>query len=195
MSQYLWMFWKMRDLWYPVKVDFFIVLNSNLIKIHFHSWLNLRSFHDGRLHFFLFGHHSFINPSSKRLHSNILKINNLVISKENLCIRDKLLENRAVVKVATRSELLINSSSAFFGLVTKGRAVCSAQSRWAWWIIIFALNYGSLISLASNAHMSITFAITATTTLFGSMILMPFNSGYSSLFFRWLIVSVFHFDT
>lgn len=181
----------MRNLWYSIKVHLLIVLNPHLIEIHFHFRFYLRPRNDGRLDFFFFRKQCLIAPSAKWLHSYILKINNLVISKKNLGIRDKLLKNGTILKVTTWSELLVNSSSAFFGLVTKWRA-STTESRRAWRIVVFPLYYSCLVSLATEAHMTVTFAIAATATLLCGMILLSFYLR-NSTFFRRLIVSVFHF--
>jgi hypothetical protein len=168
------------------------MLNTHLIKIYFHLWLCLGRSYDSRLYFFFFRKQSLVSPTPKRLHSDVLKINNLVISKKNLSIRDKLLKNWTILKVTTWCELFVDSSSAFFGFVTKWRA-SSTYSRRTWWIVVFALYYRCLVSLATDAHMTVTSAIAATATLLCGMILMPFYLGDRAFFFRWLIISVFHF--
>lgn len=159
----------MRNFWYSFKVNLLIMLYTHLIEIHFHLRFYLGPHDDCRLHFFFFRKQSLVAPSPKRLHSNVLKINNLVISKKNLSIRDKLLKNRAIFKVTTWCELLVDSSSAFFGLVTK-RRTRSTQSRRAWRIVVFSLYYSCLVSLATEAHMTVTSSIAATATLLCGMI-------------------------
>ena len=133
------MLWEMRNFRYSIEVDLLIVLVPYLIEVHLHSWLNLWPLHYGWLELFLFRQQSFLGPSSKRLYSDILKIDDLIIAKQALCIRNKLLKYGTIVKVSARCKLLINPSSALLGLFAEGWAVWSSKSWGTGRIVIFTL--------------------------------------------------------